>query len=309
MDKILHYNLDKKLGDGKYGEYYLAWDSGLDRVVMIEFLSPALALNDVFRNRFAADMQKLAEIDHDHIARFYALEEAEGKLFIIREYIEGRSLKDIIAGETFSYALFLNYAIQIVTGLKAAHEVMVVHRSICSQNIVIDEKKKIKLVNFGLPGKLDNIGGEQPPSAYDFYLSPEQTENMLEDQYSDLFSLGVVFYEMLTGKRPFEGQSRKALFNAIRTEEPDFTVMSPAGQVPPDGRLLIEKLLSKNVRDRFRDDEELLVTLKAMLAYHFKRVDNCEKQPKHQSPRTYALISVLVVLLIIFWLVVSTVYR
>jgi serine/threonine protein kinase len=308
LEKILHYNLDKHLGDGKYGEYYLAWDGGLDRIVLVEFLGAALALDDSFRDRFDNDMKKLAEIDHDHIAGFYALQEGEGKLFVLREYVEGRTLKELIAESTFSYALFLGYAIQMTEGLRAAHKALVLHRNLSSQNIILDDKKKVKLVNFGLPGKIDHISGDAPPGPYDYYLAPEQVDNQLESPQTDFYSLGVVFYEMLTGDLPFKGATRRELFRSIQNDNPDFS-SEAAGRMPPDGRLLIEKLLSKNGSDRFRDAEELLVTLRAMLDYHFNRLENVDKQPPHKSPRTYLLLSVLVILIIIFWLVVSTVYR
>jgi len=308
LEKILHYNLDKHLGDGKYGEYYLAWDSGLDRIVLVEFLGTALALDDSFRDRFDNDMKKLAEIGHEHIADFYALQEGEGRLFVLREYVEGRTIKELIAKGGFSYALFLGYAIQMTEGFKAAHEALILHRNVASQNVLIDDKKKVKLVNFGLPGKLDHISGDEPPGAYDFYLAPEQTEGQLESLETDLYSLGVVFYEMLTGDLPFKGATRKELFQSIQKDEPDFNT-GRARQIPPDGRLLIEKLMSKNRGDRFRDTEELLVTLQAMLDYHFNRSEISEKYAKHKSPRTYLLLSVLVILIIIFWLVISTVYR
>jgi len=308
LEKILHYNLDKHLGCGKYGEYYLAWDSGLDRIVLVEFLGPALALNDSFRDRFDNDMKKLAEIDHEHIADFYALQDGEGKLFVLREYVEGRSLKEISAESSFSYALFLGYAIQMTEGIKAAHEALILHRNIASQNVIINDKKRVKLTNFGLPGKLDHISGDEPPGAFDYYLAPEQTEGQLESPETDLYSLGVVFYEMLTRDLPFKGATRRELFRNIQNDDPDFNT-GPAGQIPPDGRLLIEKLLSKNGGDRFRDAEELLITLQAMLDYHFNRSEISERHAHHKSPRTYLLLSVLVILIIIFWLVISTVYR
>ncbi|MBN1212342.1 MAG: serine/threonine protein kinase [candidate division Zixibacteria bacterium] len=308
MEKILHYNLDKHLGDGKYGEYYLAWDGGLDRIILVEFLGPALALDDSFRDRFDNDMKKLADIDHEHIAGFYALQEGEGRLFVLREYVEGRTVKELIAESEFSYALFLGYAIQMTAGIKAAHEALILHRNIASQNIIVSDKKKVKLVNFGLPGKIDHIGLDEPPGAYDYYLAPEQTRNQFESPETDLYSLGMVFYEMLARDLPFKGATRRELFRSIQNDAPDFST-GPAAQIPPDGRLLIEKLLSKDGSDRFRDADELLITLQAMLDYHFNRSEISERHAKHKSPRTYLLLSVLVILIIIFWLVISTVYR
>lgn len=308
LDKILHYNLEKDLGEGRYGERYMAWDEGLDRIVLVEFVCASLALDEDFRRRFRVDMDKLGKIEHENIAAFYALEETGGKFFIIREYIEGRTLKEILAEEALSYTLFLSYALQLVKALGEAEEQMVVHRSVASQNIVIGGDKKLRLVNFGLAGGCDTGGHRETISPYEFYLAPEQTENQPEDTYSDMFSLGVVFYEMLTRRLPFRAGDREGLFRAIREETPDFD-NEAAREMPPDGRLLIEKLMSKNPAERFRDFQELRATLETMQAYHFQRVDSPDYMAKHKNPRTYLMISILVALIIIFWMVISTVYK
>ena len=109
---------------------------------------------------------------------------------------------------------------------------------------------------------------------------------------------------MRTRDVPFTGATRQELFQSIQNDDPDFNT-GRAGKIPPDGRLLIEKLMSKNRGDRFRDAEELLITLQAMLDYHFNRSEISEKHARHKSPRTYLLLSVLVILIIIFWLVIS----
>lgn len=300
--------MEKDLGEGRYGKRYLAWDEGLDRVVLVEFISVGLALDEDFRRRFRVDMDKLEKIRHDNIAAFYAFEETEGKFFIIREYIEGRTLKEILAEGPLSYALFLSYALQLAKALGVAEEQMIVHRNVASQNIIIGSDRKLRLVNFGLAGQRETGVRRETISPYEFYLAPEQTENQPEDSLSDQFSLGVVFYEMLTGRLPFQGGDRETLFKAIRKDMPDFD-NDVARQMPPDGRLLIEKLLSRNPAERFRDFEELRVTLETMQAYHFHRVESPDYMVKHKDPRTYLMISILVALIIILWLVISAVYK
>jgi len=300
--------LDKSLGEGRYGERYMAWDSGLDRVVLIEFVNVSLALDEDFRRRFTADMDKMESVRNDNIADFYAFEEAEGKCFIIREYVEGQTLKELLAEKTLSYALFLSYALQMVKALQAAQEQLVVHRNITSQNVIVGSDKKLRLVNFGLSGRFDTGGHRESISPYDFYLAPEQTENKPEDNLSDMFSLGVVFYEMLTRRLPFRAGDRDTLFKSIREDIPDFD-NETAREIPPDGRLLIEKLLSKNPAERFRDFEELYVTLEMMQTYYFRREESPDYMEKHKNPRTYLMISILVALVIILWLVIFTVNK
>jgi serine/threonine protein kinase len=219
--------------------------------------------------------------------------------------VEGETVKELISAEPFTYYLFLNIAVQIIKGVRLAHECGVVHGNISPYNIVISKRGNARLVDFGLPGDRGRDRTGSGDIGHLEYLSPEQLEGREPTEASDLFSLGIVFYEMLTGHLPFTGESQTQLRENILCEEPDME-SEAALALPHDARLLIEKLLSRNPIHRGTNAREIQITLEEMIANQPAAIE-VESPPQDRwSPRTYMALSVLALLLIILWLVLTT---
>ncbi|MEJ2050606.1 MAG: serine/threonine-protein kinase [Calditrichota bacterium] len=206
--KILHYRIIKELGRGGMGVVYLADDTKLSRQVAIKFLPGEFTGNSEERARFLVEAKAAASLNHPHIATIYAIEEADGHLFMVMEYIEGQELKEIIKSEIPNLQTAINYATQIAEGLQAAHEKGIIHRDIKSSNIMITPKGQVKIMDFGL-AQVAGIGTELTKEDTTLgtaaYMSPEQAQGEFVDNRADIWSFGVVLYEMLTGRLPFTG--------------------------------------------------------------------------------------------------------
>ncbi len=219
---ILHYNIIEKLGEGGMGVVYKAEDSRLKRDVAIKFLPRHIAGNAEERERFKIEAKAAAALNHPNIATIYAIEEVDGEMFIVMEFIDGKELRDIV-GATGPVAPTdaIEYATQIASGLQAAHAKGVTHRDIKSSNIMVTESGQVKIMDFGL-AKI--AGGAQLTKDHSTlgtaaYMSPEQARGEPVDQRTDIWSFGVVLYEMLTGQLPFRGVYEQAVIYSILNEE------------------------------------------------------------------------------------------
>ena len=309
MKKILHYHLADKIADGRYGPIYPSWDNGLDRGIVLEMIEGCPVLDAEIQDHFLEQMRLLTQLEKNpHIGAFYSLERSEGKSFIVREYVEGKTLKELICTENFAYGEFLNYAIQMAKGLKAIHEIGLIHGQVCPMHIIITPVNRVKFINTSLPLKLEESPGQSHLNPFDFYLAPEQITGEKITSQTDCFSLGVVFYEMLTRHLPFVGGDRQTLYQSIDEEDPDLEIFQKK-RIPPDARLLIEKMLSKDPQDRFDSDDELLITLEEMADYHIKAAGYAQSGEAYSSPRKYIMLSVLAILIIILWLVISNYHQ
>ena len=260
---ILHYRILEKLGEGGMGVVYKARDTKLEREVAIKFLPRQIAGNSEDRERFKIEAKAAASLSHSNIATIYAIEETDNEMFISMEYIEGTELKDKIKKERFQIDEIINIAIQIAEGLEAAHKKGIVHRDIKSQNIMITEHGKVKIMDFGLAKvsgetQITKIGTMLGTAAY---ISPEQAMGHEVDQRTDIWSFGVVLYEMLTGRLPFKGDYEQAIIYSILHEEP----VHP-GQVrddiPKELELIALKSMLKDPLQRYQNMSEILFELK-----------------------------------------------
>ncbi len=223
--KILHYKIIEKLGEGGMGVVYLAEDTKLERKVAIKFLPHYIAINSEERERFKTEAKASAALNHQNIATIYAIEESDDQIFIVMEYIEGKELKFLVdnSNETpLQIKLIIDYAIQLAEGLATAHNSGIVHRDIKSQNIMITNDGKVKIMDFGLAKikggtQVTKIGSTIGTAAY---MSPEQSKGEEIDHRTDIWSYGVVLYEMLTGELPFKGDYDQAIIYSILNEEP-----------------------------------------------------------------------------------------
>jgi serine/threonine protein kinase len=221
--RILHYQITEKLGEGGMGEVFLAEDTRLHRRVALKFLNNTFREDAEAHDRLVSEARAASQLNHANVVAIHAIEETEDHLFIVMEYVEGDSLYDLIKSGKIDTDTAIDYAKQILEGLGAAHEKDLVHRDIKSDNIKVTTRGQVKVLDFGLArsaGAADSTryGSSAGTPAY---MAPEQVHGEKSDHRSDLFSFGVVLYEMLTGSRPFKGQHESAITYSIVNEDPD----------------------------------------------------------------------------------------
>jgi non-specific serine/threonine protein kinase len=261
--KILHYKIIEKLGEGGMGIVYLAEDTKLDRKVAIKFLPYHIAVNSDERKRFEIEAKAAAALNHPNIATIHAIEESKDQHFLVMEYIPGKHLKDHINSKPLPLKEAINIAIQIAEGLQAAHEKGITHRDVKSSNIMITKDVKVKIMDFGLAkvGKGIQLTKEQSTLGTTAYMSPEQAGGEEVDHRTDIWSFGVVLYEMLTGVLPFKGDYEQAVIYSILNENPK-PVNAVQPGIPPQLQNIIDKCFQKNPADRFQHIKDLILDLK-----------------------------------------------
>ncbi|MDZ7342918.1 MAG: protein kinase [candidate division KSB1 bacterium] len=246
------------------GVVYKAEDTKLERLVAIKFLPHHIAANGDERRRFKVEAKAAAALNHPNIATIHAIEEIDSEMFIVMEFIEGEELRKLLIDNgQLSIDNYLSYAIQIAEGLKAAHAKGITHRDIKSSNIMITESGQVKIMDFGLAkiggGVHLTHSGTTLGTAAD--MSPEQARGTPVDHRTDIWSFGVVLYEMLAGRLPFRGEYEQAMMYSIVNEEPD-PVSEVRADVPPELEALIHKALEKDVDHRYQRVAEMLLDLK-----------------------------------------------
>jgi serine/threonine protein kinase/tetratricopeptide (TPR) repeat protein len=257
--KILHYRIVEKLGEGGMGVVYKAEDSKLKRDVAIKFLPHQISANKEERQRFEIEAQAAAALNHPNIATIYAIEEADNEVFIAMEFINGIELKDKISKAKPEIDESLNIIEQIAKGLGAAHQKGITHRDIKSSNIMITPSGQIKIMDFGLAkvrgvSQITKFGTTLGTTAY---MSPEQARGEHVDQRTDIWSLGVIGFELMTGKPPYEGQFEQAIIYSILNEEPKSPV-SVNKNIPLKVEKIIMKMLTKNKEHRYQNTDEII---------------------------------------------------
>ena len=259
---ILHYKILEKLGEGGMGVVYKANDNRLERNVAIKFLPRHISANTEERERFKIEAKAAAALNHPNIAHIYAIEETDDEIFIVMEFIDGIELKDKIKSAIISTDEAIKIGTQIAEGLEAAHKKGIVHRDIKSSNIMITKDGKVKIMDFGLAKikggtELTKIGSTVGTAAY---MSPEQTKGEEVNHHTDIWSFGVVLYEMLTGQLPFKGDYEQAIIYSILNEEPEQITGIRSG-LPLELERIINMMLSKKINGRYVSVEDLLVDL------------------------------------------------
>jgi len=221
---ILHYKILEKLGEGGMGVVYKAEDTKLKRTVALKFLPPELTRDPEAKQRFIHEAQAASALQHNNVSTIHEIDESdEGQMFICMDYYEGETLKDKIQRGPLKLKEAIDTAIQIAEGLARAHEESIVHRDIKPANIIVTKRDVVKIVDFGLAKlaegvKLTKTGTTLGTAAY---MSPEQTSGQKVDHRSDIWSLGVVLYEMIAGQLPFKGEYEQVVSYAIVHEEPE----------------------------------------------------------------------------------------
>lgn len=257
-ETILHYKILEKLGEGGMGIVHKAEDTKLKREVAIKFLPRYISSNDEEQKRFEIEAQAAASLNHPNISTIHSIEKSDDQLFIVMEFIDGVELKEEIKNKSIPISKAVSIAIQIVEGLEAAHKKGIIHRDIKSSNIMIMPDGKVKIMDFGLAkikGGTDvtKIGSTVGTVAY---MSPEQAGGQEVDLRTDLWSFGIVLYEMLMGEPPFKGAYEQAIIYSILNEEPEF------GNIPEDLSNILMRCIAKSAADRYQNVGEVLNDLR-----------------------------------------------
>jgi serine/threonine protein kinase len=262
---ISHYKILEQLGDGGMGIVYKADDIKLKRPVALKFLPPHALGSDEENIRFFHEALAVASLSHPNICTIHEIDDTYEQTFIVMEFIKGESLKEKIARGPLNLKEVLHIGNQAVEGLKEAHQKTIIHRDIKSANIMVTEKCRIKLMDFGLaklPGRtqLTKTGATVGTISY---MSPEQARGEKVDYRSDIWSLGVVFYEMISGQLPFPGDYEQAIIYNILNENPQPLTALRTG-VPRELERIVNKMLVKDPDNRYQHIDELPVDLKAI---------------------------------------------
>ncbi|MCI0595717.1 MAG: serine/threonine-protein kinase, partial [candidate division Zixibacteria bacterium] len=260
---VSHYKILEKLGEGGMGVVYKAHDSKLDRDVALKFLPPHLADDPLEKERFLREARAASALNHPNITTVFEIDEYYDQIFLAMELVEGKSLKELLKTEPLPIKKVLDLAIQVCEGLTAAAEKGVVHRDIKSDNILLTPKNQAKIMDFGLAkfkgaGQLTQAGSTVGTAAY---MSPEQASGEEVDHRSDIFSFGVVLYELLTGKLPFRGEHAGGLAYSILNEEPP-SLARFNDKVTPELQRIVSKALAKDKTERYQHIDDMAADLR-----------------------------------------------
>jgi serine/threonine protein kinase/Tfp pilus assembly protein PilF len=263
---ISHYKILEKLGEGGMGVVYKAQDLKLDRSVAIKFLPPHLSASSENQSRFMQEAKAAAALNHPNILGVYEIDEQNGSLFFAMEYVEGKTLKSHIADQRSGTGIplkqALNWMMQIGEGLKAAHDRSIVHRDIKPENIMITPDGKVKIMDFGIAKLKSSSGLTKTGTSLGTlsYMSPEQAQGIATDHRCDVWSLGVVFYEMLTGERPFRAEHDAGLSYLIVNEQPP-PPSSLDKKIHRQIDVVVMRMLEKDRTHRYADMGGFLIAL------------------------------------------------
>ncbi len=275
--KVKHYEVVELLGKGGMGVVYKAIDTRLSRPVALKVLKEEIAENPDLKKRFLREARSASQISHPAVAQVYEVDEVDGMLYMALEYVEGQTVRRLIANREIDLLGAVEIAIQVADGLAQAHARNIVHRDIKSDNIMVTPEGRVKILDFGLAKLMDAGASLGSASSIETvaatqigtvlgtvaYMSPEQARAKEIDHRTDLFSLGVLLYEMVIGELPFRGQSALDTMHAIAFEEVR-PVTVVRRDVPPDLQRIVSRCLRKRPEDRYQSAEVLLSDLKEL---------------------------------------------
>jgi TolB-like protein/Tfp pilus assembly protein PilF len=274
---LAHYRITAAIGAGGMGEVYRATDTKLGRDVALKVLPAEMASSPERLERFKREARAVAALNHPHIVTIYSVEEADSVHFLTMELVEGQSLDLLLAEGALPVARLVEIATALADALAAAHEKGIVHRDLKPANVMVGSGGRVKVLDFGL-AKVESAGGA-PPNSTELptemktqegvvmgtvpYMSPEQVQGRAVDHRTDIFSLGIIFYEMATGQRPFQGQSSAELISSILRDTPP-SVVELRVDLPVELARVIQRCLEKSVAERFPSAQELRYGLRGV---------------------------------------------
>jgi serine/threonine-protein kinase len=302
---VSHYKILEKLGEGGMGVVYKAQDLKLDRLVALKFLPLNITPTEAEKKRFIHEAKAASALDHPNICTVYEIDETpDGQMFLAMAFYEGVPLSEKIKQGPVEIDEALEMAIQAAEGLHAAHEKGIVHRDIKSGNLMLTEKGQVKLMDFGLAKrggatmltKTGSTVGTVP------YMSPEQARGEKLDHRTDIWSLGVVLYELIVGRLPFQSEYSEAIVYSIMNEAPK-PLTSQRSDVPMELERIVKKCLQKNPTNRYQHADELIVDLRRARAELGKGEQKIPKPARFQWRNWYLIggtVLVVAILLIVF---------
>ena len=258
---VSRYRIVEKLGHGSTGVVYKARDLRLERFVALKFLGTSVSDNEAVRMRFMREARAASALDHPNICTIYSIEGAEdGEMFIAMAYYEGENLQHRLARARLDVNQAISFASQIGLALSKAHSHGIVHRDVKPANVMVTRDGVVKLLDFGVALLGGSIRTTQPGLAVGTpaYMSPEQARGEVCDARTDVWALGVVLYEMLTGQLPFRGHHRLAMLNSILEDDPR-PIDEFRSRVPPEIQHVISKALEKDPRQRYATAEAVAI--------------------------------------------------
>jgi serine/threonine protein kinase/Tfp pilus assembly protein PilF len=307
---IAHYKVTSKLGQGGMGEVYRATDTKLGRDVAIKILPPEIADNPQRRMRFLREAKAASALNHPNVCTIYEVGETDDGLpFIAMEYLPGQTLESLARQKPLEDEQVVDIGIQIADALDAAHQAGIVHRDIKPANIHVDEQSRVKVLDFGL-AKLTETEGASDADATTVeetepgkvlgtpsYMSPEQARGEVLDQRSDLFSLGIVLYQMTTGRLPFKGSSFAETVEKITRAQPE-AIARFNYEVSSELERIIRKCLEKKPEERYQTARELLIDFKRLRKTSESRTGESVLSQKQSSPIRLAAVSAVAVIVL-----------
>lgn len=264
---ISHYKVTEKIGEGGMGVVYKALDTNLDRYVALKFFPETATPSQRDKQRFIREAKSAAALNHPNVCTIHNVDEFENRQFIVMEYVAGETLREKMKAGALPTETALDYALQIAEAVSAAHRQQIIHRDIKPENIMIDSEGRVKVMDFGLAkfrdtGDITKTGDTVGTTAY---MSPEQTKGRNIDHRTDIWSLGIVLYEMFSGRKPFFSEYPQAVIYSILNEEPEpINEINP--ELPEGLTAIIRRALEKSPENRYQGIEQLHDDLEKLYA-------------------------------------------
>jgi len=292
--KLNNYEIIQKIGAGGMGEVYLATDTKLNRKIAIKIIPEQYKSDEIAIKRFRREAKAIAALNHPNIITIYEVGDHDERPYFAMEYLKGKPLTEIIKSKTLKIPEVLDIIKQICSGLNEAHKNKIIHRDIKPANIIVGENGQVRILDFGLA---DVAGGSKITKSGSTlgtigYMSPEQILGEKVDSRSDIFSLGVLFYEMVTGRRPFEGEFDAAIMNSILNDEPEPISRFKSG-VPEGLQKIIDKAIEKDRNKRYQTVTEIPADLNRISSQESKKVSG-----KFNSKFIWSSFSVVTIVLL-----------
>src|SRR3989475_4090902 len=272
-----NYKITNKIGAGGQGTVYKATDQKLGRTVVVKVLPAELTAKETNLKRFEREARLASSLDHPNICTIFDLDEAKGLHFIAMQHVEGRNVRQLVNGRPLELESALRIGIQVADALTAAHARGIIHRDIKSGNVMVTDSGQVKVLDFGLAKLLDETEAQTSgihqteltevgvPYGTATYAAPEQARGDKVDARADIFSTGVLLYEMLTGTWPFRGKSTVDVRHAVLYDTPKPLAEARPGATPARLQQILDKALSKEPRDRDQKIDELRDELRKAL--------------------------------------------
>lgn len=321
---LSHYEILEQIGKGGMGEVYLAEDKTLGRKVALKVLAETVSADNRRMNRFEREARSLAAINHPNIVTIYTVEEAEGTRFLTMELVEGRSLDKLIPDGGLPSERFFALSIPIADALATAHEKGITHRDLKPSNVMVSEEGRVKVLDFGLAKLLPRFDEfESTQAATEAltqegrlvgtvpYMSPEQIEGGPVDHRTDVFALGIVLYEMATGRRPFGGDTSPSLMSSILKDQPPSVTEIREG-VPRQLARIIGRCLEKDPRRRFQSAldlknelDELRQEVESGVTQPASTTTTTGAAPRSRIPWLVAVAAVVALAAVLGWMILA----